>query len=109
MTFELVWPLGVKVTVIWILSVSLVGDMYGTHIFSTSFYPLNVDTQQSLLTGWFSAAPAVFLAWNHFHYVEISVNKIFQKLFVKSTSFLAGAFPLTEGRNDSIMRKIAQL
>ncbi len=39
--------------------------------------------------------------------VCVSVTKISQKILNRSTSFLAGAFPLTQGGNHSILRKIA--
>ena len=39
MTFEVEWPSEAKVTVTWILSVILVGDMYGTHICQQFFTP----------------------------------------------------------------------
>ncbi len=38
--------------------------------------------------------------------VCMSVNKICQKAFHQSTSFLVGAFPRTEGRIDLILRTI---
>ena len=39
--------------------------------------------------------------------VCLSVDKISQKVFNQSTLFLVGAFPVTQGGNHSILKKIA--
>ena len=40
--------------------------------------------------------------------VYVPVDKISQKVFNQSTSVLVGGFPVTEGRNNYILRKIAR-
>ncbi len=37
--------------------------------------------------------------------VSVSVDKISQKVFNQSTSFLVGAFPVNQGGNHSILKK----
>ncbi len=95
----------------------MVADLYGIYVYiylPVGYYHLNLDViKENLLAAGFSAVPVFFLVnprqlcWARFIAmlmcvcvcvcVCVSVNKICKKLFKQSTSFLVGAFPLTQG------------